>query len=1027
MRATRKIALAISSVLLLLSAPLAASFLSSGAYGADVDAPEDVWGRIETLDEVPSGTSHHIAGLDLLPSEDTDLVFLDGSLWVMFRGNESREIARYSPSVPQTGWNISFEAFAPREGSAYYGVGKVPGRFSLIATIEDGAGDVLAGIDLRVAERGQEGIYVNQGEGTWTKMVDDIEPALSRDTATTGRFPDRYTVAFAYDGHSLNLTVHQERKGPLLFIQTYPGGSVTPVLHIRDDIVITPLQTVFGDYGNNGGWMMDNLGARPVGTPYPRISPLLETLDQYAPVWLEVRELGGKVITNADVSIGNASAPFDADQGRYLTPLSRLAGWAVPEVYEVRLPYLSVRGTVKVTTTSQDELLSTAPWWNGWDWVTVFGLDDCVGPGTAIDHYSAFDHPTTAYVMHPTGYSNIILDTNSEIGMHGPHDYYTWMKKNWSESVQSAEQNQWTFHEIYDYASRWDAPANGGEGDTYISMANPGNSATYQMMFAQYAAGTRIEGISSNQYNGAPGNSTLIGSYCLYGPWNKDPWVSWAPLTQMDLMDTSRQWSTDNPSQSYEEVSHRFALVADRSGMLRIYGHPEFPIRGYEYSNITALLNYLVDVKVDGSPENWKATDGEAASYIYGSRTTGYRLNTSETRNGMIVYDVERPDPRSAGYWNVPITLKFDVGGAKVLEVKVVEDGKTYSSLGAGQGQLRGLDSAREMDWGYDVREDLYVSHFWNGTSKLIIRLESPKILNQAPRVALLGEQYDFTALASMADSGENVWTLSAPQSPWLEMGATSELECLLVGTPSQIGQFTVSLRVADADSVSYLNWTISVGDSPDLEPPRSTVELTGNASAWNRETMKVTLASEDSWSGVWWTEYYLDGESWRTYSEPIVVSDQGWHRLHFRSIDNWGNQEALRTVEFGVDAVAPELRILTANGTLFPKGDAILALEGRDNDSLLTSLLVSVEGSTVYQGPFVEALELPDLPAGELVVTVQVVDAAGNEALETTTMTVGALPAEPGVNGVIFLLGSAVFLLIIILFIQIAMSRKPR
>ncbi len=181
-----------------------------------MNAPEDVWGRIETLDEVPTGTSHDIEGLDLFPSSETDLVFLDGSLWIMFRGNESREIARYSPSVPQSGWNISFEAFAPREGSAYYGVGKEPSRISLVATIEDGSGNVLAGIDLRVAARGQEGVYANHGDGIWTKMVDDIEPAFSRDTATSGRLPDRYTVAFAYDGQSLNLTVHQDRRGPLL-------------------------------------------------------------------------------------------------------------------------------------------------------------------------------------------------------------------------------------------------------------------------------------------------------------------------------------------------------------------------------------------------------------------------------------------------------------------------------------------------------------------------------------------------------------------------------------------------------------------------------------------------------------------------------------------------------------------------------------------------------------------------------------------------------------------------------------------
>ncbi len=1025
MRATRNIALAISSVLLLLGAPLVASFLAGSANGEDVEAPEDVWGRIETFDEVLSGTAHDIAGLDLLPSSDTDLVFLDGSLWIMFRGNESREIARYSPSAPQTGWNISFEAFAPREGSAYYGVGKVPGRFSLIATIEDGDGGILAGIDLRISTVDQEGIYLNRGEGEWTKMVGDIEPALSRDTSTTGRSPDRYTIAFAYDGQFLNITVHHDRRGTLLMVQTVPIESATPVLHIKDVAVITPLPSASGDYGNNGGWMVDNLGARPTGTPYPRTSPILETVRQQDPVWMEIRDLRGNIIPDAEVKIGNVPAPFDSSLGRYLAPISRPVDWAAPMVYELNLSYLNMRGLIKVTTTAWDAYLSTAPWWNGWDWVTVFGLDDCVGPETAITHYSDFDHPATAYVMYQAGSSDLIQDSGTEIAMHGPHDYYTWMKKNWSESVQSAEQNQWTFKEIYTYASHWDAPAMGGAGDTYLSLANPGNTATYQMMFAQFAAGTRIEGISSNQYNGAPGNSTWLGSYYLYGPWNSDPWVGWVPLTSMDLMDMSRQWSTDNPTQSYEEVAQKFAMVAERSGVLRVYGHPEFPLWGYEYSNVTALLNYLVDVKSDGSPENWKATDGEVASYIYGSRTTGFRLNQSETGKGVLVYDVERKDPKAAGYWNVPVTLKLDMGGANVLEVKVVEDGKTYSSLGAGQEQLRRLDGVREMDWGYDVRDGLYVSHFWNGTSKLIIKLESPKILNMAPRVALLGEQYDFTAFASMADSGENIWALSGPQSPWLQIMSTSSSECLIAGTPSQIGSYDVSLSVTDADSVSYLNWTINVGDEPDLMAPNSMASLNGNASTWNRDAVEVTLMAEDIWSGVWRTEYYLDGEAWRTYAEPIFVSDQGWHRLHFRSIDNWGNQEPMRTVEFGIDVVAPQLRILTANGTLFPKGDALLALEGWDNESMLSTMVVSVDGMSVYQGPFVETLELPDLPAGELVVTVQVVDAAGNEALGTISMTVGALPAEPGVNGIIFFLGSAVFLLIIILVIQIAMSRK--
>jgi hypothetical protein len=1032
MNAKRNLAPSLMLVGLLLAATLIIPTATLGAVPSSNPnslSAEEKWGRMETFDEVPTGTTQGSNGLTFYPSYDTDIVFLDGCLWVMFRGNESREIMQYEPLVPLKGWNISFEAFTPREGSSYYGAGKEPGRFSLISNIQSLNGSVLAGIDLRVGSREQEGVYfLSEQSPLWSRVGSDILPAYSRDTSKEAYMPDRYTVAYAYDGHELNVTVVHSLVGMVFRTSLdVEQWAVSPVLRISDASEVTPLMTDIANYGNNGGWMLDNFAARPSGSPYPRVAPLLETVDVEDAIWLSIVDENGEVIPEANVSLGSSRSSLITSTGRYQAMLPRPVDWAAPTSYLIDLPDITIEGRIKVTTTFQEEGLSVTQWWNGWDWATVFGLDDCIGPDSALQHYSAFDHPTTAYVMFLAGSSRDVLDTDSEIGMHNPHDYMTWMKRSWSESEASAEENQQLFRDLYEYASRWDSPSNGGLGDTYLSLANPGNSATYQMMFAQYLAGTRIEGMGSQPGNGAPGNTTWIGSYGSYGGWNTDYNVSWSPLTMMDLMDANRLWSTDNPDQSYEQLLQRFSQVADRSGLLRVYGHPEFRIFGDDYRNVTALLDYLDDIKPDGSPENWKATDGEVASYIYGSRTTDVKLNRAESTNGLLVYDVERKDPRTSGYWNVPITLRLNIEGAKVVEVKVVEGDRTYSSLGNGNDVLPYLNKARVMDCGYDIRGDLYVSHFWNSSSKLIVRLESPIILNEAPRVGLIGEEYNFTFKASIPDSGENSWNLNALEAPWISMSSSSASECTIQGTPTMVGRYPVSLMVQDANTKSYLNWTINVGEKPDITDPVTSLGSMGNMSKWNREGVTISFASEDEWSGVWWTAYRLDDGPWLRYEVPMLISELGWHNMQFHSVDNSGNVEDVTTVEFGIDDLPPEVQVMTENGTLFPKGDANIIQLAWDNTSSLASMEVLVDEQVVYQGPYTQTVYMPGLEAGDREVRVVVQDAAGNEGFDSVSIQVGSLPARPGTNGMVFLGGSLVMLLCIILVVQVGMSKKGR
>ncbi|MDD1746410.1 MAG: hypothetical protein LUQ16_01460, partial [Methanomassiliicoccales archaeon] len=351
-----------------------------------------------------------------------------------------------------------------------------------------------------------------------------------------------------------------------------------------------------------------------------------------------------------------------------------------------------------------------ARWWNGWDWASVLGTDDCGGFSTVAAVYRGFNHPLTAYIESTSGNSKDVLASQSELAMHYPHDYLNWKCKNWSEAVASAELMHNRLESKYSFASRWDDPSYVGRGDTYISLANPGNAATYQIMFAQYMRGTRIEGTSSNQGDLVAGNFSLYGSWWLIDePWWDLKDRSWQPARPMDMMDAERQFRTDDNFAPWAEVQE----IAARGGLLRVFNHEgNDPMT----SEAKRLVSWIVDPKESFGFENWKTTDGEAASYVYARHTTSVRLNSSLEMG----YDVSRMDPKAAGYWLVPVTISIDLGGREVLSVDVIE----RSSHGNLSMELQPLEGKRVMDLGYDVRDGrLYVSHFFNSSATIVVNL----------------------------------------------------------------------------------------------------------------------------------------------------------------------------------------------------------------------------------------------------------------------------------------------------------------
>jgi parallel beta-helix repeat protein len=652
-----------------------------------------------TFAGVPTGTTSSITYLNITGNSATDAVVLDGELWIMYRSSNQAEIARYHPSYSESSWNISFEAYAPKTGSSYV-PSMDPGKFGLQATIWSGSSKV-AGVELAVGNASSEGIYALEGS-TWQIASHGIAPAFPGGNSSFGEKPDRYVVSFEWKEGIITAMVRHTALG-LLLVRAFTASGADAAIHLASDSAVHTTGTGADVRSVNGGWMVDDLTIRAPGSAYPILPLLWADAPQSGPVRVKLTDEHGVPLAVQMRIAGNSAVRNGAYYEAYYP---RNVDWCAATTINIDYGPVIFQDSIKITTTSTASGARVTKWWGGWDWASVLGTDDCGGFSTAKNIYNGYDHPITAYVEYLYGASSDILASQSELAIHLPHDYIYWKSKTWGEALSSATSSHSQMANKYTFASRWDNPSYVGNGDTYISLANPGSAGTYEVMFAQYLMGTRIMGISSNNVDTTPGNSSLYGSW--WSPtaiWWTNGGHSWQPSRPEDMMDAMRPWNTDGNAAPWALVQN----VASQGGLLRVYNH-----RAIQWKAAT-VVHWIVDPKTNFSCENWKATDGEAASYIYASHTTSVSKNSSA---GPIAYDVHRLNPKTAGYWLVPVTVSIDLCGRPASRVLVIE----HTPSGDVSKALRLLNGKRVMDVGYDVRNDtLYVSDFFNSSATIIV------------------------------------------------------------------------------------------------------------------------------------------------------------------------------------------------------------------------------------------------------------------------------------------------------------------
>ncbi|MDQ0898516.1 MULTISPECIES: OmpL47-type beta-barrel domain-containing protein [unclassified Paenibacillus] len=227
-------------------------------------------------------------------------------------------------------------------------------------------------------------------------------------------------------------------------------------------------------------------------------------------------------------------------------------------------------------------------------------------------------------------------------------------------------------------------------------------------------------------------------------------------------------------------------------------------------------------------------------------------------------------------------------------------------------------------------------------------------------------------------------------------------------------GTHTVEYRSVDEEGIpgKVKSTTIKL----DTQSPVTTATASpiDGKNGWYISSPTVTLAATDNIS-VTQTVYRIDGAEWSTYSQPVTWSVYGVHSLEYKSIDQAGNEEAVKSISLKVDKAAPTLSIALDKTALWPANKKMVTVTANvyaldDMSQIDTIILTSITSNEkvepddiqdAHYGTFDTSFKLRAERTGkgtERVYTIMYIatDLAGNKAIATATIKV---PHDQGHN----------------------------
>ncbi|PZE19871.1 Ig-like domain-containing protein [Paenibacillus xerothermodurans] len=227
----------------------------------------------------------------------------------------------------------------------------------------------------------------------------------------------------------------------------------------------------------------------------------------------------------------------------------------------------------------------------------------------------------------------------------------------------------------------------------------------------------------------------------------------------------------------------------------------------------------------------------------------------------------------------------------------------------------------------------------------------------------------------------------------WSSEGYNSDA----VGTYKIYGQLSGPDISNSRNIQPYIEVTLSELTPPDVSPPKTEARIEpAPRNGWLNTDASVTLTVYDDVSDVTKTEYKLgEHTDWQTYIEPISITNDGVHRLQFRSIDAPGNIEQTKELMVKVDKTKPSFA-LTANGEPLAEGAVFsddrpiaLRLDTSDGLSGIVNEELVLDGQRLDNGASVDLAGKPGPHTLKIVIT----DQAGNTTNESVRFLISVTP----------------------------------
>ncbi|NOU85315.1 hypothetical protein GC102_05890 [Paenibacillus sp. LMG 31460] len=237
------------------------------------------------------------------------------------------------------------------------------------------------------------------------------------------------------------------------------------------------------------------------------------------------------------------------------------------------------------------------------------------------------------------------------------------------------------------------------------------------------------------------------------------------------------------------------------------------------------------------------------------------------------------------------------------------------------------------------------------------------------------------------------------------------------VGASGTWKAYTAPVVVSDNDTV-YARGTDAVGNVSNVTSitvsnihkiaPVTTATLSPDApngkNSWYTTDVTISLSvSASVYGGSVTTEYQVNDGAWIAYTGSTPAFGDGTYKFGYRSKDQAGNVEQLKTVEFKVDKTAPVLSVQLDKTSIWPANHKMVTINAMLNSSDATSGVESVvltsitsnqpnSDSSDIQANFGTAATSFSLRAEKsriYTITYTATDKAGNKTVTRATVTV--------------------------------------